>query len=228
MHAASRMEEEALNLERELLGKDFRLQGDIRLTAPEGIATYMLTPVLAEFCRLHPAIRVEVVVTNASLVLARREADLAVRVTSSPPDTSLGRRIGEFNFCAYASSRYLKKYPMTDLAEHHWVTILDEADWLVPLIWKKKEQAREKTVFSSSLTLTAINAAKQGMGVILLPCFLGDRDKSLKRVGEPLKQLANELWVLTHPDLRHTARVRALMMFIYESLSPLQHEFSGA
>lgn len=227
MHAASRMEEEAINLERELLGKDFRLQGDIRLTAPEGIATYVLTPVIAEFCRLQPAIRVEVVITNTSLELARREADLAVRVTNRPPDTSLGRCIGDFNFCAYASSRYLKRNPTSDLAEHHWVTTLGESDWLVPLIYKKKGQAREKTVFSSNLTLTAISAAKQGMGVILLPCFLGDRERGLKRVSEPLKELANELWILTHPDLRHTARVRALMTFIYESLSPQQDKFSG-
>ena len=227
MHAATQMDEVAINLERELLGKDFRLQGDIRLTAAEGIATYALTPVIARFCKAHPAIRVEVVITNAPLELPRREADLAVRVTSKPPDTSLGRCIGEFNFCVYASPRYLKQHSHAALAEHDWVTILDETDWLIPLIWKKQEQARQKIVFSSSHTLTSIQAAKQGMGVILLPCFMGDSEKGLVRVGEPLGKLSNELWVLTHPDLRHTARVRSLMTFIYESLIEQQNWFAG-
>jgi DNA-binding transcriptional LysR family regulator len=228
MHAAARMEEEAINLERELVGKDFRLQGDIRLTAPEGIATYVLTPVIAKFCQQHPEIRVEVVITNAPLELSRREADLAVRVTSKPPDTSLGRCIGEFQFCTYATARYLKKHPSSSLAEHQWVTVLDETDWLIPVIWKNREQQRQRIVFSSSMTLTAIEAAKQDMGVIMLPCFLGDRDRRLKRVSEPLRALGSELWVLTHPDLRHTARIRALMTYIYDSLSEQRNLFSGA
>jgi DNA-binding transcriptional LysR family regulator len=227
MHAAARMEEEALTLERELLGKDFRLQGDIRLTAPEGITIHMLAPVIASFCKKHPDIRVQVEITNMPLELTRREADLAVRVTNKPPDTSLGRCIGEFNFCAYASPRYLKKHLTTVLSEHNWVTILDETDWLIPIIWKKKERARDKIVFSSSLTMAAISAAKQDMGVILLPCFMGDMENGLNRVGQPIKELRSELWVLTHPDLRHTARVRALMTFIYESLSEKQDIFSG-
>lgn len=227
MHAASRMEEEAINLERELLGKDYRLQGDIRLTAPEGIAALKLTPVIADFCKIHPDIRVELLITNAELALSRREADLAVRVTRQPPDSNLGRRISDFNFCAYAAPRYLQKHNGLALAEHHWVTILDEIDWVIPAIWKKKADAKDKIVFSSTLTATAVNAARQGMGLIVLPCFWGDRKNGLVRVGHPLKQLASELWVLTHPDLRHTARVRALMLFIYEQLNQQGDQFSG-
>ncbi|WP_455223395.1 LysR family transcriptional regulator [Kaarinaea lacus] len=227
MHTASRMDEEAISLERELLGRDFRFQGDIRLTAPEGIATLSLTPLIAAFCKEHPEIHIELITTNAPLELSRREADLAVRVTNKPPDTSLGRRISEFNFCVYAAPRYLKKHPGTKLAEHNWVAIIDEVDWLIPLIWKKKEEARQKIVFSGTSTLNTLNCAKQGMGVILLPCFLGDAENGLTRVGKPIKELASELWVLTHPDLRQTARVRALMTFIYESLKEQSHQFAG-
>jgi len=227
MHAASRMDEEAIGLERELLGKDFRLQGNIRLTAPEGIANQVLTPIIADFCIKHPDIHVELLITNASLALSQREADLAVRVTNKPPDTSLGRCVGEFNFCVYAAPRYLKRHQQTSLENHHWVGILDEIDWLLPLIWKKKEEAKQKFVLSCSHTQTAINAAKQGMGVILLPCFLGDADKALRRVCDPLEKMSSELWLLTHPDLRHTARVRALMAFIYEILVGQQDMFTG-
>lgn len=226
MHTAVRMDEEVINLERELLGKDYRLQGDIRLTAPEGIATYLLTPILASFCAEHPDIHVELVITNAPLELSRREADLAVRVTNNPPDTSLGRCIGNFDFCIYSTPRYLKKNQNKPLAEHNWITILDEKEWLIPLIWKSREHAKKRIVFSSSLTLTAISAAKQHMGVILLPCFMGDNEKGLVRVTNPIVEMANELWILTHPDLRHTARVRALMTYIYESLVEKQEMLS--
>ena len=227
MHAAAQVDETVLNLERELLGKDFRLQGDIRLTAPEGIATYALTPAIAAFCKQHPSIRVEVLITNATLTLSRREADLAVRVTTKPPDTSLGRCIGPFRFCAYGAPAYLEGRADAALGEQDWVAIVDEVEWLLPILWKRREQARERIVFSSSLTLTAMEAARRGMGLILLPCFLGDRDEGLCRAGEPLAELDSELWVLTHPDLRHTARVRALMSFLCDELRRERERFEG-
>lgn len=227
MHTAARMDEAVIELERELLGKDYRLQGDIRLTAPEGIATYSLLPVIATFCKQHPDIRIELFITNTALELSRREADLAVRVTKKPPDTSLGRCIGEFNFCVYATQRYLDKHPNTAIADHNWISILDEFEWIAPFMWKKNQQARRKIVFTSSTTIAAVTAAKQHMGVVVLPCFLGDTEKGLTRVGEPLNPLSSELWILTHPDLRNTARVRALMIFIYEALKQQSQKFSG-
>ena len=227
MLAAARMDEEAIKLERELLGKDFKLKGEIRLTAPEGIATYLLVPMLAEFHKEHPGIYVELIITNAALELSRREADMAVRVTNKPPDSSLGRCIGEFQFCVYAAPRYLKRNGHLALAKHSWVFFLDELSWLIPAIWKKKDAARQQMVFGSSLTLTAMQAAIQGMGVILLPCFLGDTQKGLQRVSKPLPRLASELWLLTHPDLRNTARVRALMAFLRERLESKRDLLAG-
>jgi len=106
-------------------------------------------------------------------------------------------------------------------AAMQWVAIADEVDWLVPLIWKKKEQARLRLVLTCTSTLGAVQAIRQGMGVGLLPCFLGAAQQDLQRLGEPLPELASELWVLTHPDLRQTARVRALMTFIQQGLGQL-------
>jgi len=219
--AAERIEQQVLTLERELVGQDLRLQGNIRLTAPEGIAYHLLTPLLAEFCQRNPAIHIELITTNTALVLDRREADLAVRVTRTPPDRSLGRKIADFNFAIYGSRDYCRQHRALAPAAMQWVAIADEVDWLVPLIWKKKEQARLRLVLTCTSTLGAVQAIRQGMGVGLLPCFLGAAQQDLQRLGEPLPELASELWVLTHPDLRQTARVRALMTFIQQGLGQL-------
>jgi DNA-binding transcriptional LysR family regulator len=70
---------------------------------------------------------------------------------------------------------------------------------------------------SDSIT-AVIGAARAGMGVATLPCFLGDPDPALVDVPHGLNGLTLELWVLTHPALRHTARVRALMAHLHHAL----------
>jgi len=62
----------------------------------------------------------------------------------------------------------------------------------------------------------------------VLPCFLGDTAPELKRLGPPLDGLASELWLLTHRDLRHVARVRAFMDFMDRTLRPMRPLFEGA
>ncbi|MDH5694437.1 MAG: LysR substrate-binding domain-containing protein, partial [Gammaproteobacteria bacterium] len=218
MHRANSMDELAINLKRELMGRDIRLQGTIRVTSPEGIAYQLLTPAIKTFGDQHPEIQVELLVTNSELELSRHEADLAVRVTNEPPDMSLARRVSKFRFCSYASPEYLRENNHSEMFSHRWIAISDELNWIVPKNWGSWKKISEQVVFSSSQTLIATHSARLGMGVVILPCFLGDTDPGLVRVGEPLENPVPDLWVLTHPDLRNTARVRALLIHLYEFL----------
>ena len=61
-------------------------------------------------------------------------------------------------------------------------------------------------------------AATSGMGVAMLPCFMGDPSPALVRLADPVDAAASALWLLTHEDLRHTARVRAFMDFTADAL----------
>lgn len=159
--------------------------------------------------------------------VARREADLAIRATAKPPDASLGRKVCDFRFAIYASPRYLEQHRDTPLPELNWSLIQGTAEWLTPLIWKKKEQGERRTIFSSSTTLAVLNTAAAGIGATLLPCYVGDVDNRLIRVGNPLETLTLELWILTHPDLRHTVRVKVLMDYLYAALTKDADLFEG-
>ncbi|MDH3981116.1 MAG: LysR family transcriptional regulator [Gammaproteobacteria bacterium] len=227
MRAAERIDEEVLGLSRELVGKDLRLQGSIRVTAPEGLSIHFLGTHIGQFCRLHPDIHVDLVVTSSDLRLSRREADLAVRVTSHPPDTSLGRHICRFRFCMYASRAYLKKNFHGKLEDYDWLMPDDGIDWLPASIWRKELRPQARVVMSSDNTLVLVNAAKNDLGVIPLPCFWGDSEKKLVRVIDPPDELTLDLWLLTHQDLRHTARVRALMTFLHEALQQQKDLIEG-
>lgn len=227
MRYAERIEAEVHALSREVLGQDMRLQGKIRVTAPEGITTQIAPRLIAEFCRLHPNVSIEIMGGSSAVDLSRREADVAIRATSKPPDTSLGRKICDFRFGIYASPRYLEQNEVRPLQEQNWCLMQGTLDWLVPLIWKKKVQGERQTIFSSSTSLAVLNAAAEGMGLTMMPCYLGDADNRLVRVGDPQEALSIELWILTHADLRHTARVKALIAYLYEALKNEQDLFAG-
>lgn len=227
MRYAERIENEVHALGREVLGQDMRLQGKIRVTAPEGITSQIGPRLFAEFCRLHPNVAIEITGGSQALDLSRREADVAIRATSKPPDSSLGRKVCDFRFAIYASPHYLKQNRDKPLQEQNWSLIQGTVEWLVPLIWKKQAQGERQVIFSSSNSLAVLNATAEGMGFTLLPCYLGDADSRLVRIGDPLEALTIELWILTHPDLRHTARVKALIAFLYDELKKQADLFEG-
>ncbi|KPK12032.1 MAG: hypothetical protein AMJ68_03590 [Acidithiobacillales bacterium SG8_45] len=224
---AERIESEVHALSREVLGQDLRLQGKICLTAPEGMSTQILPELLAEFCRQHPEVTVEISGGHGALDLARREADVAIRATRKPPDASLGRKVCDFRFAIYSSPAYLKENRNKPLHEQPWCMIPGTIDWLAPHVWKKKEQAERQIVFASNATLAVINATAAGMGFTMMPCYMGDADHRLVRVDAPLEALTIELWILTHPDLRHTARVKALIAYLYGALKKDSDLFEG-
>ena len=113
------------------------------------------------------------------------------------------------------------------MQEQNWSLIQGTVDWLVPLIWKKKAHGERQTIFSSSTSLAVMNAAAEGMGFTMMPCYLGDADNRLVRVGDPREALSIELWILTHADLRHTARVKALIAYLYDELKKEKDLFEG-
>ncbi len=221
--SAERIDEEVMALSRELLGKDLRLQGSIRITAPEGVALRLLAPHLASFCQQHPDITMELIATSSPLRLSKREADLAVRVTNKPPDTYIGREVCKCRHGIYASPGYLENNQDLSLDEHLWVMSEDSFEFSPFPTWRRKFHPKARVVFSSNNTIAVIDAAKRGLGVTLLPCFLGDSEPGLVRTIHTPEELNFSLWVLIHPDLKNTARVKALMTYL---LSELEKQIS--
>ena len=216
MRVAQHMEEDVLELSRELQGRDLRLQGNIRLTAPEGVAHYLLTPYLAGFYQLHPDIYIDLIITSHTLQLNRYEADLALRVTSRPPETSVGKKICQFRMAVYASQAFLTQNQNIHMADYRYAMTSDGLNWCPANIWKSRN--KPNVVFKSDNIVAVARAAVEGIGAAILPCFIGDQEPELQRVSEVFDDMQLGIWILTHEDLRQTARVRALMNYLYEQL----------
>lgn len=225
------IEKEANKLSRKLMGKDLRLAGNIRVTAPEGISLNMLHPIFTQFLNEHPDVDIDLSVSTNNVNLEEREADLAIRVTNKPPEVSIGKRVCKILYAVYASTTYAKDYKNDIMTDYQWILHNSCSYWFTPVVWEKmgfaKDKDNTKVIFRSDSMLAILNAVKNGAGVSPLPCFIGDSDKNLVRVLEPKDKDGIDLWILMHSDLRHTTRVKLLMQFLYESLGNKKDLFEG-
>ncbi len=227
MEYGERVEKEFAALGLEVLGQDTALRGRIRLTSMDAFASDIAPGIVAGFCAEHPEIHVDLSPGIGAVDLSRRQAEVAIRATRKPPEIAFGRRICDFRFALYASPAYLEAAPERPLAAHRWCLIEGTANWLVPLVWKTPEEGEARAFFQCSASRAVQNAAAAGLGLTMMPCYAGDGDPRLVRVSGTVAPLDLELWVLTHPDLQRTARVRALMSYLYDALEADADLYAG-
>lgn len=208
--AARRIDETVTALERRIAGQDLRLTGMLRVTTTDTLAASLLPEILAAFRAEHPGIGIELVVSNTMLNLTRRDADVAIRPSLDPPETLIGRRVSSIAFAVYASPAYLSDAPADakTLDRSAWVTpddsLADSSVWK----WMRATLPYVEVSLRADSLLVLRHAATAGLGLAALPCYLAESWPGLVRVSPPLEAMTTALWVLTHADLRRTARQR--------------------
>ncbi|MFC3695427.1 LysR family transcriptional regulator [Chenggangzhangella methanolivorans] len=202
LDVAAAIEDRLAEVERRVAALDDRLVGPLTVTTADTLAPRVCA-CLKAFGERHPQARIALDVGAPMLDLARREADVAIRPTTSPPETLMGRRAGSFDYAAYRAKGGAA--PDRWIGYHGDVAAAPAARWLA-------EHASEDEVGLRVNSLSAAAAAAaQGWGRALLPDYMAD--DRLERVGEPIAALRSELWVLFHPDLRANPRVRIFAEF---------------
>jgi DNA-binding transcriptional LysR family regulator len=220
LKTAERVEDDINGAERRLVGQDAKLRGEIKLTMPDALATHLLMPDLAAFATTYPEIELEVIFSYDSLNLEQREADVAIRFVPpgrSPAENLLGRRLLCVAQTVYATPGYLALHDLgAEPPTACWIGWADHA----PFPQWVRESPFPNIPARGRLYNVAIQleATKQGMGLGMLPCFLGDCEPSLVRVPDAQPQQLFDLWVLSHEDLRATARMRVFRDFIAEAI----------
>ena len=230
--AAERMEDEALAIGRDIAGRDHRLSGRLRVTSSETLAYRKLTDHLARFRQTHPGIVVELVVDNRVLNLSRREADIALRPMRPKEGDLWGRKLADVAWTVYGAARYLESDGAVsspeDLGRHALIGWEDTAAGIMAADWLNRTVPDDAFVYRTNSLVNQFVAAKAGIGLALLPCYLGDEDEDLVRaLPGPVPDLAGELWIVTHADLKRTARVRAFFDLVGEGLAREHGLFDG-
>lgn len=219
---ATHVEEELNSIDRKVFGQDWRLSGKLQVTCTEVLANQYLSPHLYDFINEHPDINLSIVCTFQHLNLNRREADVAIRISNHPPDTLIGRRLVTAAMGVYtAESNFAEASP----ADWEWIGWQDEA-YNRAFIRTPFPNARIRHRVDDMQTIRSM--ARAGLGVATLPTYLADPDPLLRRViDEPIPETAQEIWVLTHPDVRRMARVRIFADFISKAIIADRDLFEG-
>jgi DNA-binding transcriptional LysR family regulator len=230
---AERVEDEISEVELRLVGQDLRPSGIIRLTTTEDLMVAFLQPYFASFQRTYPEIHLEVVVGNLLFDMTRREADIAIRPTDRPPEHLVGRNLGEIGWAVYGARSYLRKrgtpHKASQLSDHSIISADEGLAKIEASRWMMRHTEEHRVVFRSDSLLVQLGAVREGVGLAILPCFLGDTDRKLRRVLGPLKPtITTGCWLLTHPHLRHVARIRAFMSFLAQAVGPEKHRLVGS
>lgn len=196
---AEDIERQAAAVERVALSENSGLAGPLRVSLSESLYHGVFAAILHGFMDLFPMVELELFASDDFASLARREADVIVRLTRSPPEAAVGHKLAKSPLCPYASPSYLAARPKLD----QWIA-LQYPPARNPIL-------PARVVARVNAPLAALRLIREGKGVGMLPCYLGDTDPDLVRLPgfKPLPDL--DMWLLTHADLKAAPRVRALM-----------------
>lgn len=218
MASALRVEEEMAALDRRVAGTDTRLSGTLRVTLSDAAALALLEDLRA-FTERYPGIDLQLLASYTLTNLTRREADVAIRVTERPAEHLVGRRVGSTALSLFGAAELIAGWrPELGLGKLPWLGWDDRIAGFGGSAFMQQHVPEARIVARFDSVLVAYHAVREKLGVCFLPCALGDRDPALRRVDPALLLPGVPIWILTHPDLRETARVRAFTGFLAEAM----------
>ncbi len=209
-------------LSREISGADNQLEGEIIMTTTDTLSRYVLPKLLAKLTRKYEGIRFSLYMANQMSDIANREADIAIRTCKIPPDNLIGRKVGVINFSAVASRSYIKQHGIKSFPkslDDHRVIALNESYSSAPFYqWFDNQIGKQVRCTKVSNFLCAAALAREGMGITVLPSYMLAKEPNLVALATPREISSNDLWVLSHADLRDTKRVQVVRQYLYDEL----------
>ena len=188
-----------------------RLEGHVTVSTVDVLATRLLAPALAVFRADHAGVRLTLDISDGNVSIGAREADIAVRLARPQADTALTRRLGAMGFALYAPAAAAPD-DLPFAAHGERLAHLPESRWLA------EHHASAVIGFRADGAGALVEAVAAGHRA-LLPCFLGDADRRLVRLGGAAAVLTREVWLLVHPERRHDRAVAATIDWIGATLA---------
>ena len=223
LDAALAMERFALALPEKVEGGSF--QGTVRLTTVGSLANHFLVDRLAGFRQKHPGIALEILTDVRVMSLARREADIALRL-GRPKDSDLtGRMLAQVHYGFYAARDLVEAGK--DCVSAPLVAYDADAIGIGEAAWLEKHFGARSIAFRSNSNEAQAAAARAGFGIAMLPRYIGDLDVRLREVYPAEPHPPRELWLLSPRELARTLRVRLVLDAVAEIVTEQRSVIEG-
>ena len=216
-------------LEGRIAGEDLRLEGTLRIATTDTLMASILPGILAAFQKEHPAVEMDVSAGSDLANLGKREADVAIRVTAAPQETLIGRKIGEVAMAVYrTATNEAPLAQMPALLCEKWVALSGDLAGTSVGRWMRANVGEGQIACRIDNFISLAQAAAAGMGLAALPVYLGDYAPGLRRASTPIHlRPIPSLWILSHRDLKRSAKVRAFVNFAAAALLRERKRLAG-
>jgi DNA-binding transcriptional LysR family regulator len=215
---AEEVERSILAASGDLTGESSKLAGTVRISLSEGLANWVFAPNLPAFHQRHPGIMLEVATTNGFLNPSKREADLAVMLARPTHGALITQKLSDYGLGLFASRDYIAAHgAVQDLAELRQRTLIG---YIPDLIYSDELRYLEEidAALKPRLTSSSINMqhamTRAGLGIAVLPHFIGNGDPDLLPLMPEAVAIAGSYWIVVHADLRRVARVNAVIEWL--------------
>lgn len=228
---AQRVDEDITTFTRKMAGREITPAGELRVTTNDSLLVHLLTPLFVKFRRQCRDVRLDIVLANQELNLSKRDADVAIRATDHPPENLVGRRAAKIAWALYGRAEDFPAPADVDqgsLYERDWVSLGDNLATLKAVKFVQEHVSPDRIGYKVNTVLGLAEAIEQGLGIGHLPCFIGGRRPGLIRLEQPHPDFSADLWLLTHPDLRHSPRVRVFLDFLAMEIGKQRKFMEGA
>jgi DNA-binding transcriptional LysR family regulator len=220
------MEQAATRAERTLFGSDQKLEGSVRVTATEGLATYYLTPLLSEFRSRFPNIRVEIITSNDVLDLGRREADIAIRYARPLDPNLVGVEVGTLRFAFACAQEYAARDGLPNSLEGLGrFALIDYNPYQTMPAWRSLLSMDPPIAYRSNSAAAMLGAIHSGMGIGLVARFPRAVYSDLATLDLRM-DCALPVWLVSHLETNRAARVQAMWNFLKERFRRDRAEWS--
>ncbi len=205
-------------VETDVSGDSMALSGEIRLGATEGFGSHFLAPHLAHFCTQHPAITIDLLPLPRHVNLSRREADASVTIDRPTTDSLVTAKLADYRLLPYATPGYLQRHaPIRsedDLAGHRWIDYVDDLIFADQQVTLRKWLPSVKPFLRSTSIIAQYQATRSGLGMALLPCFMGNTAPDLLPVLPQHIDITRSFWLVAPAERREVARIKAMWDYL--------------
>ena len=211
------------SISRKVAGSDSDVSGRVVLTSTDTLCFLILPQMIKSLTQTYPRLCVELNMINSIRDVQNLEADIAIRSCMEAPAELIGRKIGTINFAAYAARTYclekgIDRFP-ADIEAHEFIVLADDYANTPFHQWLNSHLTVNTRTTITSGFLSAFGLCKASLGITMLPTYMVDEASNLMKLEVDGTPVSNDLWILSHTDLRSTERVRVVRQYLYEELS---------
>lgn len=215
---AEAMENVALLAQEEITQSTAPL-GKIRVGVTEGLGIMFLASRLRGLFERYPGLEVELVAVPRFVSILNREAEISIHLERPNADMLVTRKLTDYRLALYASQAYLDRAPplrsREDLGRHAWIDYVDDLLFSQELKFLNSFCRNPKVVFHSTSVLAQQQAARSGLGIAVLPCYMAAGDPQLVPL-LPGESIQRAYWISTRRDLHKSVRLRVVWDYLVE------------